>query len=65
MVYRGGFLYVVPLEGVPRQDEEHLLPLVEDPRRVVPDDSGQDGLWQTASVFSTVKYRGSEERCQC
>ena len=31
MVNGGGLLYVVPLESVPGQDEEHLLPLVENP----------------------------------
>ena len=32
MVNGGGLLYVVPLDGVPGEDEEDLLPLIEDPR---------------------------------
>ena len=61
MVYRGGLLNVVPLDGVPGQDEEDLFPFVEDPRRVLPDNSRQNSLWQTASVIIILPGIGQND----
>ena len=42
---------MVPLDGVPGQDQEDLFPFVENARRVLPDDPRQNSLWQTTSVI--------------
>ena len=52
---------MVPLDGVPGQDEEDLFPFVEDPRRVLPDNSRQNSLWQTASVIIILPEIGQND----